>query len=308
MIHGGGHIMLSRNDVREEQTSMLLKSGFIPVSIDYRLCPEVTLQEGPMTDVADALVWIRNMLPKLRLQRDDVRVDGERVVSVGWSTGGHLAMSLAWTSLSKGVRPPDAILAFYCPTDYEDPFWTRPNIIAIPENATTNQSSYELDNDIWAGLFDRPIAAYNVPPTKHTLGGWLAPSDPRSRIALYMNMQGRSLNVLLNGMDNSNRKEPQAPTSPQVAAVSPLAQIRSGGYATPTFIIHPRQDDLIPWEQAQRTFEALRVGGVEAELRIVEDAPHLFDVYRGYHANQGAKEAVREGYEFLCKHVRCLST
>ena len=287
---------------------MLLKSGFIPVSIDYRLCPEVTLPEGPMTDVADALAWIRNVLPKVRLQRQDVRVDGERVVSVGWSTGGHLAMSLAWNSLSKGVRPPDAILAFYSPTDYEDPFWTRPNILAMPENGTTNQSSFELDNDIWGGLFDRPIATYNVPPTKHALGGWLAPSDPRSRIALYMNMQGRSLNVLLNGMDNSKRKEPQAPSSQQVAAVSPLAQIRSGGYATPTFIIHPRQDDLIPWEQAQRTFEALRVGGVEAELRIVEDVPHLFDVYRGYHANQGAKEAVREGYEFLYKHVRLLST
>ena len=300
--------MLSRNDIRQEQINLLLHSGFLPVSIDYRLCPEVTLPEGPMADAADALAWIRNVLPKIRLQRRDVRVNGERVISVGWSTGGHLAMSLAWTSLSKGFRPPDAILAFYCPTDYEDPFWTKPNLPAIPKIVANHQSSYPLDDDIWSGLFDRPIAAYNVPFTKHTLGGWLAPSDARSRIALYMNIQGRSLNVLLNGLDKSIRKDPPAPTSQQVAAVSPLARIRSGGYATPTFIVHSRQDDLIPWEQAQRTFEALREGGVEAGLRIVEDAPHLFDIYPGYHANQGAREAVREGYEFLFKQVRlCLA-
>lgn len=40
-------------------------------------------------------------------------------MSVGWSTGGQLAMSLAWTSALRGVRPPEAILAFYCPTGYE---------------------------------------------------------------------------------------------------------------------------------------------------------------------------------------------
>lgn len=59
--------MLSRNDIRPEQTHMLLKSGFLPISVDYRLCPENTLPEGPMADVAEALAWIRNVLPKLPL-------------------------------------------------------------------------------------------------------------------------------------------------------------------------------------------------------------------------------------------------
>lgn len=84
--------MLSRNDMRPEQTNMLLKSGFLPISVDYRLCPETTLLEGPMTDVVDALAWIRNNLPNLPLSRKDIRVDTERVVAAGWSTGGHLAM------------------------------------------------------------------------------------------------------------------------------------------------------------------------------------------------------------------------
>ena len=310
MIHGGGHIMLSRNDIRPKQTDLLLKSGFLPVSVDYRLCPETTLSEGPMTDIADALVWIRNVLPKLSFEQANIHVDGEKVVTVGWSTGGHLAMSLAWTSALKGVQPPEAILALYCPTDYEDPFWAQPNIPSGSETTTTNTASsivpYDLDDDIWAGLSDQPITSYNVPSSKRALGGWLAPSDPRSRLALYMNWHGRTLHVLLNGLDKKTRMAPSAPEPAQVAAVSPLARIRNGEYRTPTFLIHPRQDDLIPWQQAQRTWEAMRAGGISAaELRIVEDVPHLFDVYPEHCADNNAQvnKTIREGYEFLCRHV-----
>lgn len=55
MIHGGGHIMLSSKDIRPQQLQMLHDAGFLPISIDYRLCPEVTLPAGPMKDVCDAL-------------------------------------------------------------------------------------------------------------------------------------------------------------------------------------------------------------------------------------------------------------
>lgn len=299
--------MLSRNDIRPKQTHILLKSGFLPISVDYGLCPEITPSKGPMADVVDALAWIRNVLPKLPLTRTDVRVDGDRVVSVGWSTGGQLAMSLAWTSNPTGVRPPEAILAFYCPTDYKDPSWTETNIPAGSQaraaSATDKPSTYEVSDDIWAGVCDHPITSYNIPPTKRALGGWLACSDPRSQLALYMNCHGRTLHVLLNGLDKRSRNDPPAPTPTNVAGVSPLAHIRSGGYTTPTFIINPRQDDLIPWQQAQRTWEVLRAWGISAELRILEDVPHLFDCYDEYQSNEAARRAVTEGYEFLYRHV-----
>lgn len=304
MIHGGGHVMLSRNDMRPEQTNMLLRNGFLPISIDYRLCPETTLLGGPMIDVVDALAWIRLNLPDLPLSRKDIRVDTERVVAVGWSTGGHLAMSLAWTSVSRGIRPPEAILAFYCPTDYEDPFWSKRNIPHGSNYTASDRSAGdEIDDDIWTAVNHRPITSYNIPATKRAIGGWLASSDPRSRLALYMNWHGRTLHVLLNGLDKVLRKAPSAPSSADIAAISPLAQIRDMKYQTPTFIIHPRQDDLIPWQQAQRTWEALRAAGVDVELRILEDVRHLFDVERNWQKNMGARDAVRDGYEFLCKKV-----
>jgi hypothetical protein len=44
-----------------------------------------------------------------------------------YRSGGHLAMTTAFTSIERGLAPPDAIMAFYYPTDYEDPIWSQPN-------------------------------------------------------------------------------------------------------------------------------------------------------------------------------------
>ena len=152
MIHGGGHTVLSKKDIRSKQTNMLLKHGFLPVAVDYRLCPEVNIKAGPMSDVCTALRWAQSTLPALKLSRTDVQVDSGKVVVVGWSTGGTLAMTLAWTPLLRGLKAPDAILAFYCPTDYGAEFWKLPN---FPENSEElAKESY----DILEGVMEEPVS------------------------------------------------------------------------------------------------------------------------------------------------------
>lgn len=298
--------MLSRKDVRPLQTQILLEAGFLPVSIEYRLCPETSLLKGPMQDVRSALSWARRTLPSLSLIRPDIRPDGDHVVAVGWSTGGYLAMTLAWTAPSEGIVPPDAILAFYCPTDYEDLFWTNPNMPRGAEGEVANRPY-----DLWEGVRTSPITAYNPTSSSRALGGWLAPEDPRSRICLHMNWKGQTLPVLLNGLKKTADRQlirPKQntlpiPTREQVQAISPLAQIRRGAYGSPTFIVHGTKDDLIPWQQSQRTYDALRERGVDAWLRIVEGAIHLFDLGKGLERNEGAARAVGEGYKFLERYA-----
>jgi acetyl esterase/lipase len=114
--------MLSRKDIRNKQVQHLLQHGVLPISVDYRLCPEVNIVDGPMTDVRDAFIWARTQLPKLKLRSSHyLEIDSSRVAVVGWSTGGTLGLSLSWTTADlQGLQPPDAILSFYCPTDYED--------------------------------------------------------------------------------------------------------------------------------------------------------------------------------------------
>lgn len=118
MIHGGGHMTLSKKAIRPFQTSFLLAHNILPVSIDYRLCPEVTLLEGPIADVCDAYAWLQRGLRAVLTGRG-VSVDVDRIVVIGWSTGGHLAMTTAWKSREAGLKPPAAILSFYGPTDFE---------------------------------------------------------------------------------------------------------------------------------------------------------------------------------------------
>lgn len=297
--------MLSRKDIRPRQTRLLLERGFLPISVDYRLCPEVTITEGPMTDVCTALSWARNTLPSLATSRPDVRPDGSKVAVIGWSTGGTLSMTLPFTAPAHGVAPPDAVLAFYCPLDYESPFWREPN---YPEKTTPEQAAQ--DYDILECVHDQPITAYNVVPTTEAraTGGWMSLSDPRSRLVLHMNWKGQALPTLLGGLPTKKaapadfdwRNRPQ-PDPAQVAAISPYAQIVAGTYKTPTFMIHGTSDDLVPWEHTQRVKDALDDKGVPAGVAIVEDAIHLFDLF----PSQDGKhwEAVLKGYDFLCKQI-----
>jgi acetyl esterase/lipase len=306
MIHGGGHVMLSRKDIRPKQTQLLLDRGLLPVSVDYRLCPEVTLTEGPIRDVCTALQWARERLPTLPLQRSDIRPRGDKVVVVGWSTGGTLSMTLPFTAPQRGVQPPDAILAFYCPTDYESSFWREPN---YPERTTALMA--EENYDLLEGVQEQPITGYNIPAHKRAVGGWMAISDPRSRIVLHMNWKGQALPVLLEGLPCKGRvtslegsktwlNQPQ-PSLDLVRSVSPYAQIVSGNYKVPTFLIHGTKDDLVPWQQTQQTKNALEQHGVRNGIAVVEDAVHLFDLYRD--RDRRYWEAVLQGYEFIFSQI-----
>jgi len=68
-----------------------------------------------MADVCNALEWTRYELPHLKL-----KVERLKTVAIWWSSGGQLAMSLGWAAPARGLSPPEAVLAFYSPTNYED--------------------------------------------------------------------------------------------------------------------------------------------------------------------------------------------
>lgn len=296
--------MLSRKDIRPRQTQLLLDNGVLPVSVDYRLCPETTILEGPIADVSDAYAWVLNTLPSLKLSNSSIKLVAGKAVVIGWSTGGTLAMSLAWTSVPRGLRPPEAILAFYCPTDYEDEFWQKPN---IPDQSDPYMND---DYDVLAGVFAAPIASYNPDPKLMAKGGWMTPKDARSRLILHMNWRGQTLPVLFGGISSANTANSTTPAGPlhleqprseDIVRASPYAQIKRGAYKSPTHMVFGTSDDLIPWKQAQRTADALREAAVESGLTLVPEQPHLFDIYSDKDGKRWA--AVLEGYKFLFKKL-----
>lgn len=306
MIHGGSHMLFSRKDVRPAQTRLLLGKGFLPVSLDYRLCPEVPLSEGAMVDVCDALAWARSELPNISLPRSKLLIDGEKVVVVGWSSGGQLAMSLAWTAPQRGLAPPAAALIFYAPTDYEDAWWQSP---IQPNGAPYTGQQY----DVLEGVRDRPLTNYEM------VGAWEEPiADPRSqadarcRLVLHINWKAQTLPVILQGLpsraqaraDGAKYRDWQALPPPPLAtiqAASARAQIRRGAYRVPTFLVHGTADDLIPWQQSRATYETLLERGVRTEVVLLEGMPHICDL-----SSEPASEAWRavgRGYDFVAAHV-----
>lgn len=135
-------------------------------------------------------------------------------------------------------------------------------------------------------------------------------SDPRSRIALHMNWKGQALPVLLGGLPSKGKVADadaqkwlslDQPAHEQIISISPYAQVIRGNYRTPTFLIHGTEDDLIPWQQTQKVYDALISQGVPAGVAILEGAPHLFDLYRD--GDGKGWQAIREGYQFLFSHL-----
>ncbi|KAF2644665.1 BcPKS19, polyketide synthase [Massarina eburnea CBS 473.64] len=304
MIHGGSHVLFSRKDIQPAQAHLLLEKGFLPVSLDHRLCPEINLSEGAMVDVSDALYWARHTLPHIDHGIQGLQIDGNRVVVVGWSSGGQLAMSLAWTSPQRGSRPPEAILAFYAPTNYEDEWWRQP---IQPNGAVDKGYQY----DVLEAIQEQPISNYGV------IGAWEPLSDPRiltdarSRVVLHINWKAQTLPVILGGLPSrrsaSNYPDvedwnnlPQ-PSLDKIQAASALAQIRKGNYRTPTFLIHGTADDLVPWQQSRDTHAAMVERNIETDLVLIEGAPHICDLSSD--RNSDGWKAVVRGYDFLSSYV-----
>lgn len=113
---------LSRKAVRPAQTAFLLAHCILSVSLDYHLCSDINIIDGPRTDIRDAYGWVRSSLglqAALDARCIPVKLDSTKVIIIGRSTGGLLTMTLAWTSKEADLPPPDAILGFCSPTDFE---------------------------------------------------------------------------------------------------------------------------------------------------------------------------------------------
>ena len=60
---------------------------------EYRLAPQVDLANGPVQDAKEAFLWAQEAMPALLRSAGGIEVDSKRIVSIGWSAGGLLALS-----------------------------------------------------------------------------------------------------------------------------------------------------------------------------------------------------------------------
>ena len=80
----------------------LNEAGFVAVSSDYRLCPTISVLDGPVADSVAAYEWAQDELPGLLEKDHSIRVDGKNIVTLGHSCGGGLALLMVSISHAPG--------------------------------------------------------------------------------------------------------------------------------------------------------------------------------------------------------------
>lgn len=115
-IHGGALILGHRQSVPSDLLHHSEAKGYVVVSLDYRLAPEVKLP-AIIEDLQDALKWVRTEGPAL------FQADSSRLVVSGGSAGGYLAMMSGICAAAL----PDAIIAYWGYGDVDGPWYTTPS-------------------------------------------------------------------------------------------------------------------------------------------------------------------------------------
>jgi len=158
-IHGGALILGDRKGTARLLQGLLLKSGFVVVSIDYRLAPETKLP-GILEDVRDAWQWVRKKGPQL------FHIDARRIGVAGGSAGGYLTLMAGFCLTPR----PRALASFWGYGDIAGPWYSRPDPFYSKQPAVSREEAY--------GAVGR--AAISELPGKHN----------RGRFYLYCRQQG----------------------------------------------------------------------------------------------------------------------
>ncbi|KAI8819753.1 Alpha/Beta hydrolase protein [Fimicolochytrium jonesii] len=276
VFHQGGFILGSKNLIPKAQIRSLTNLGFVVVVANYRLCPQVSVYDGPFEDAKDALEWIRNDVNRLLSENSEraPTVDPTRVVSIGYSAGGTLALLLG--TLAHPVR---AVLDFYGGKVFTDPSWTQP----LPGFLKRPPPDEAYAKKVFA---EPTISATEVIP------GSTAPPTPRASWMTLTAQRGTWLREVVKD-GKYDRVDPVALATAAAA---------EGKTFPPTFIIHGTADEYLPYHLSVIAKEKLEALGVDVTLVPVEGKDHLFDLVLT-EEDELYRETIAKGFEFLAKRV-----
>ncbi|KAF3052774.1 hypothetical protein E8E11_011288 [Didymella keratinophila] len=255
MIHGGAFMLGHAGINSKDQIQDCLERGWIVLAIEHRLCPGVNVFDGAMTDVRDALSWTQNggLAKALKESGKDVAVDAERVMVMGTSSGGHLALSTAWSS----DKSPLAILDFYGAKCFADPFWTKPmpdmpKHFYEPLSEADVQAVYDEKAVFIGGLsLEGQASDPNHPNPKQRQG-----------FAMHQIATGNVINTIW----------PSYPSD--LVQIDPILNVTE--YWPPTAIVHGTADTTIPMRLSKEFETKLKGKGVQTAFFEVEGEPHTF--------------------------------
>ncbi|KAH9865215.1 hypothetical protein IAQ61_009162 [Plenodomus lingam] len=296
MIHGGAFMLGHAGLNNKDQIQDCLDRGWIVLALEHRLCPGVDMLEGPVTDVRDALAWVYEGGLGAVLEGERVRmgegwwggeVDVQRVVVMGTSSGGHLALcTVRYTETYRYLffslpdthtihkafntpRPPLAILDFYGPKNFAHPFWKTPlSCLADSFQTAPPATTHALLTAQKTLLVGGPSLEGQTPTSSSSS----SPPDPHASLRFTYTMHKLATGTLLPTI------WPAYPAN--LHAIDPMANVNgarcAGGKWPPVGIVHGVEDEMVPVFLSRGFAEALRGSGQDVELFEVEGEGHTF--------------------------------
>jgi hormone-sensitive lipase len=105
-IHGGGFVSMSSSSHENYLRKWCNKLEVPVISIDYRLAPENPYPKA-LDDVWQAYNWI------IESASNEFKIDLNKIILIGDSAGGNLALSLVYLLIIHNKRLPDALFLAY---------------------------------------------------------------------------------------------------------------------------------------------------------------------------------------------------
>jgi acetyl esterase/lipase len=271
IFHAGGFVLGSTSLIPKSQITFLVSRGFVVVTPEYRLCPQVALYEGPVQDARDVLIWCQNDLAGVLNGKEAVQVDPKKIVVMGHSAGGSLALH---TGLC--ASPPLAILDFYGPKCFDEKVWFQP----LPAFAQMP----DLPSSFTDAIHEGPQAFTSQ---AMFVAGKPNLADPRCAWYIAQIKAGTSLSSIVPDDDYER--------------VDPVTQFKKG--FPPTYFLHGKQDVFVGHALSERAAAKLRECGVETELVLGEEIGHAFDLQPGEDESEEWGKYVVPALEWLVKHA-----
>ncbi|KAJ3020212.1 hypothetical protein HKX48_001157 [Thoreauomyces humboldtii] len=276
VLHAGGFVVGDKDFIPRATVPHLVSLGFIVVVPNFRLCPQISVYDGPLQDSRDTLFWTRGALNGLFLntvpKEQRVSVDSSRIVTVGYSAGGTLALLLG-----TGYRPVAAVLDIYGGKDFADPSWSLPNKGFLTRPTPPDEFASKIFDGPQPSAF--PIQ-FGRPPVPSPRGAWMTLTSQR----------GTWLREVIKDGD--------------VDRVDPIVQARNApkGSFPPVFTLHGDADQFVPVDVSRNAAEKLRAAGVVVTYLSVPGADHLFDMGLG-EEEELFRTSVGRGFAWLAQQV-----
>ncbi|GAA5942302.1 hypothetical protein JCM3775_003217 [Rhodotorula graminis] len=284
--HGGGFFDGARTDFSPANLLPTLARGWAFVALDYRLAPQVTLEDA-LDDVRDGCEYVRS--GRLDKALGGGRVDGTRLAVTGSSAGGALAVFASCT-LSP---PPLACYSLYGSLDLLHPSYNAP--VAFPSGPIhLAEVAPHLDPH-------GPVVSHS--PAEVDFSTMIA--QGRTRACFYAIQEGKVLpwSTRVPEREIDLERPSEALRAYRATELVRRASEPRSESLPPTVCVHGTDDMMVPVGLSRDLVAALREAGVDAEMIEEEGANHGFDLVPGVYGDASKMGGIERANDFLAKYI-----